>query len=174
VGRTALKVSADEVDDTGMTLLTPTTTPTSRRRTTRRVAWLTALIAVVALGLGACTPDSNRATDLVNQSRNANGLPGLQVNIDLYLQAAAWSNQLANDQYLHHRTDLSEGIGYAWRVLGENVGRGYSLDQVQTAFMNSPAHRANILDPRFDTVGVGVTRDANGQYWIVQEFMQQR
>ena|SRR6478735_6290231 len=157
-----------------MTSLTPITSSQSRRRTTRKVAWLTAVLAVVALGLGACTPESNRATDLVNQSRNAKGLPSLQVNIDLYLQAAAWSNQLANDQYLHHRTDLSVGIGYPWRVLGENVGRGYSIEQVHDAFMNSTAHRNNILDARFDTVGVGVTRDGNGQYWIVQEFMDQR
>lgn len=157
-----------------MTFLTPITAPTSRRRTTRTVAWLTALLAVVALGLGACTPESNRATDLVNQSRSQNGLPALQVNIDLYLQAAAWSNQLANEQYLHHRADLAQGIGYAWRVLGENVGRGYSIEQVHDAFMNSTAHRDNILDSRFDTIGVGVTRDANGQYWIVQEFMDQR
>lgn len=156
-----------------MTFQTPITSSTSRRRTTRKVAWLTAVLAVVALSLGACTPDSNRATELVNQSRNANGLPSLQVNIDLYLQAAGWSNQLANDQYLHHRTNLSEGIGYPWRVLGENVGRGYSIEQVHTAFMNSSAHRANILDSRFDTIGVGITRDANGQYWIVQEFMDQ-
>lgn len=152
---------------------TPIATQSSRHRTTRRVAWLAALLAVVALGLGACTPESDQATDLVNQSRNANGLPSLRLNIDLYLQAAAWSNQLANDQYLHHRTDLSQGIGYSWRVLGENVGRGASIEQVQNAFMNSPAHRANVLDPRFDTIGIGVTRDANGQYWIVQEFMDE-
>src|SRR4051795_13293901 len=130
-----------------MTSLAPPTTRTTRRRATRRVAWLTALLAVVALGLGACTPDGDRATELVNQSRNAAGLPSLPTNIDLYLQAAAWSNQLATDQRLHHRTDLSVGIGYPWRVLGENVGRGSSIEQVHTAFMNSPAHRDNILDP---------------------------
>src|SRR4051812_3253718 len=98
-----------------MTSPAPLTPRTSSHRATRRVAWFAALLAVVALGLGACTPESDRATELVNQSRRSAGLPSLPMNIDLYLQAAAWSNQLATDQRLHHRTDLSEGIGYPWR-----------------------------------------------------------
>jgi len=155
-----------------MTTLTPNTHST-RRRTTRRLAWIATFAAVVVLILGACSPESDRATQLVNQSRNAVGLPSLGVNIDLYLQAEAWSHQLASDQYLHHRTDLSAGIGYPWTMLGENVGRGYSLEQIHNAFMNSPAHRANILSGRFDSIGMGVTRDSAGQYWVVQEFMDQ-
>jgi len=34
-------------------------------------------------------------------------------------------------------------------------------------------HRQNILDTRFDSIGVGVTRGGNGQYWMVQELMDQ-
>ena len=40
--------------------------------------------------------------------------------------------------------------------------------------MNSSGHRANILDGGFNRIGVGVTRDGGGRYWVVQEFMQER
>ena len=40
--------------------------------------------------------------------------------------------------------------------------------------MNSSGHRANILDRGFNRIGLGVTRDGDGRYWVVQEFMQER
>src|SRR5690242_11523764 len=97
----------------------PTTT---RRRTSRRVSVLAAVVLAVVVTLGACTPESNRATALVNESRAANGLPALGVNIDLYLVAQGYSGTLANDGYLHHRTNLADGVGYRWLKLGENIG----------------------------------------------------
>lgn len=156
-------------------MTTETRTPTlpARRSARRRVAILAALTAVVVMALGACTPESNRATDLLNESRNGAGLGSLPVNIDLYLKAQSWSEQLANSQSLYH-SNLADGNGYNWARLGENVGYGYSLEQVQSAFMASPAHKANILDGGFNRVGVGVTRDGGGRYWVVQEFMQER
>ena len=152
----------------------PAPTQTNRRRVTRsRVAWLAALTAVAVMTLGACSPEEDRATELVNQSRNSIGLPGLPVNIDLSLKAQAWSRQLANDQRLYH-SNLADGNGYNWYRLGENVGYGYSIEQVHNAFMNSSGHRANILDGGFNRIGVGVTRDGGGRLWVVQEFMQER
>ena len=157
-----------------MTTQTATPVPTTRRRANRtRLAWLAALVAVGAMALGACSPEVDHATDLVNQSRGAAGRGSLPTNVDLYLKAQGWSQQLANDQYLHH-SNLSDGNGYNWARLGENVGYGYSLEQVENAFMNSPGHKANILDGGFNRLGVGVTRDSGGRYWVVQEFMQER
>lgn len=156
-----------------MTTETRTPTLTGRRPARRRAAFLVALAAVVVMALGACTPESNRATDLLNQSRNNAGLGSLPMNIDLYLKAQGWSEQIANAQRLYH-SNLADGNGYNWARLGENVGYGYSLEQVQGAFMASTAHRANILDGSYNRVGVGVTRDGGGRYWVVQEFMQER
>jgi uncharacterized protein YkwD len=157
-------------------MTTETTAPieTNRRRATRsRVAWMAALAAVALIALGACSPEEDRATELVNQSRNSVGLPSLEVNIDLYLKAQGWSSQLASSQRLYH-SNLADGNGYNWYRLGENVGYGYSIEQVHNAFMNSSGHRANILDGGYNRIGVGVTRDGGGRYWVVQEFMQER
>lgn len=156
----------------GMTHHTESPT-TSRRRTSRRLSVLAAVALALVVALGACTPESNRATALVNESRAASGLPALGMNIDLYLIAQGYSGTLANDGYLHHRTNLADGVGYRWLKLGENIGRGGSIEQIHNAFMASPGHRANILDPSFDSIGIGVTRDGNGVYWVVQEFMNQ-
>jgi len=157
-----------------MTTQTPAPTTTNRRRSSRtRLVWLAALAAVALTALGACSPEQDRATELVNQSRNSVGLPSLEVNIDLYLKAQGWSDQMANAQRLYH-SNLADGNGYNWARLGENVGYGYSLEQVHSAFMNSAGHRANILDGGFNRIGVGVTRTPDGRYWVVQEFMQER
>ena len=157
-----------------MTTQTPAPTTTNRRRSSRtRLVWLAALAAVALMALGACSPEQDRATELVNQSRNSVGLPSLEVNIDLYLKAQGWSDQMANAQRLYH-SNLADGNGYNWARLGENVGYGYSLEQVHSAFMNSAGHRANILDGGFNRIGIGVTRTPDGRYWVVQEFMQER
>jgi uncharacterized protein YkwD len=146
---------------------------TTRRRLRTRGSLLVALVAVVALALGACSAEEDEATALVNQSRSYVGLPGLPTNIDLYLKAQSWSQRLANEQRLYH-SYLPDGNGYNWSRLGENVGYGYSIRQVHDAFMNSSGHRANILDRGFNRIGIGVTRDGAGRYWVVQEFMQER
>jgi len=88
----------------------------------------------------------------------------------LILTAQAWSQHLAQAGALSHRNPLSDGAPAGWRKLGENVGYGSSVDVVQGAFMNSPGHRANILDRTFNNVGIGVTVDGNGRRWVVQEF----
>jgi uncharacterized protein YkwD len=156
-----------------MTTETSSPRATTRRATKTRLACLAAAVLVAALALGACSPEEDRATELVNAERSAVGLPTLPMNIDLYYKAQAWSSRLANEQRLYH-SNLPDGIGYPWMRLGENVGYGYSIEQVHNAFMNSAGHRANILDGGFNRIGIGVTRDGSGRYWIVQEFMQER
>ena len=58
--------------------------------------------------------------------------------------------------------------GYVWRTYGENVAYGYgTADAVMTAWMNSPGHRANILNCKFKEMGIGLEGSKN--YWT-QDF----
>jgi len=151
--------------------LAPTVPPAHRSHRGRRI--LAALGVVVALGIvtTACTSgEEDHATALVNQARGSNGVGNLSSNVTLILTAQAWSQHLAQAGALSHRNPLSDGAPAGWRKLGENVGYGSSVDVVQGAFMNSSGHRANILDPSFNNVGIGVTVDGNGRRWVVQEF----
>jgi uncharacterized protein YkwD len=57
--------------------------------------------------------------------------------------------------------------GIRWRVWGENVGvTSGSIAGLQRAFLDSPSHRANILNSRFRRVAVGAYRDDDGLLWV--------
>jgi uncharacterized protein YkwD len=137
----------------------------------RRAARLAVPTLALTLLFAACTPEINRSQELVNQTRRANGRAELAINLELFFKAQGWADVLAREQRLRH-SNLSDGITQRWRKLGENVGVGGNIDSVHSAFMNSAGHRANILDPAFNQLGVGVTRDGGGRYWIAQVYMQ--
>ena len=55
-------------------------------------------------------------------------------------------------------------------MFGENLAKGYKTpEDTVNAWMNSPGHRANILDNSFTYVGIGVYKH-NGYYYVAQEF----
>jgi uncharacterized protein YkwD len=56
-----------------------------------------------------------------------------------------------------------------WVIIGENVGVGGTVDSLHQAFMDSPAHRDNILLSTFRNVGVGVAQK-NGRMWVTVIF----
>jgi uncharacterized protein YkwD len=154
-------------------MASPSTVLSSGAPPRRHRRALAALGVVLALGIfaTACSSgEENHATALVNQARASNGEAGLSSNVTLILIAQSWSQQLARNGVLSHRSPLSDGAPAGWFKLGENVGYGSSVDVVQSAFMNSSLHRANILDPAFNNVGIGVTVDGYGRRWVVQEF----
>ena len=55
--------------------------------------------------------------------------------------------------------------------MGENVGVGYDVSGLMQAFINSPAHYANLVDPAWTHVGVGVTFAADGRMYTTHNFM---
>jgi hypothetical protein len=56
-------------------------------------------------------------------------------------------------------------------LIGENVGMGGSVDEIQVAFMNSAHHRENILDAGFNQVGIGVIV-SGGTVFVTEDFLQ--
>jgi peptidoglycan hydrolase-like protein with peptidoglycan-binding domain len=87
---------------------------------------------------------------------------------DLTRVAASWSAHMAATGVLQHNPQLASAITN-WRAVGENVGDGPSIHDLDAAFMASPKHRANILDPSYDDIGIStVTR--SGMIWITVDF----
>ena len=121
---------------------------------------------------------SQQVLDLVNATRSYYGLGPLQNTFGLSYLAAKRSNDMAYNQYFAH-TDLygrspedrfrAEGISFKYG--GENIAYGQTTPyQVVQDWMNSPGHRANILDPNYKYLGIGVGQDKYGRLFWSQEF----
>ncbi len=107
----------------------------------------------------------------INAARSAAGAAPLSIQGDLLRISRAWSQTMATASQLFHDPNLAKLAPSIWQALGENVGTGPTCDSIAQAFMNSPEHRRNILDPAFTTVGVGVVDSADGTVWVTEDFM---
>ena len=67
--------------------------------------------------------------------------------------------------------DRMRGYGISYRYAGENLAVNNSVEGAQRALMNSPGHRANILNSHYTEVGIGVSYDSRGAVYVVQEFI---
>jgi len=120
---------------------------------------------------------ARRLIDLVNGERARAGLGQVVSREDITAIALEHSHRMAAAGNIFHNdgffsTTVKNLLGSLAR--GENVAQNTSIDDAHRRLMNSPGHRANILDGRFDTVGFAVVRTASGQFWITQAFAQTR
>ncbi len=98
----------------------------------------------------------NRVVDLVNQERTSRGLRPLRVTQKLMTAARGWSRTQANSRRMYHST-----MGYP-----ENVAMGQrNPESVMSAWMNSPGHRANILNGSYSAIGVGAVQNGSSIFW---------
>jgi hypothetical protein len=109
----------------------------------------------------------------INQLRSGLGLGTLTVDAGLTTIARDWSQQMANAGDISHNPSLANLVSLNWAKLGENVGLGPTVDQLFTAFVNSPHHYANLVDPSFTHVGVGVVWNGSTMF-TSHEFMTLR
>lgn len=97
---------------------------------------------------------------LINQERTSRGLPALRESSELDTSAQSWTNwMVANGQFTHGSDFASRisAVGYDWQSAGENIATGFDTPQaVVAAWMASPDHCRNILDPSFRDVGTGL------------------
>jgi len=100
---------------------------------------------------------------LVNRDRAAAGLPLVAWDDKLAEIARAHSRDMSDHDFVGHvspRTgtalDRVHKAGLRPELVLENVGRAYSADEVESGFMASPGHRANVVEPRATKLGVGV------------------
>ncbi len=116
----------------------------------------------------AAVSDPSGYLGRLNSERVAHGLQPLIMRSDLTQVAQSWSDHMAATGVLSHNPQLATAVGN-WLAVGENVGDGPTIGDLDAAFMASAKHRANILDPTYDDVGIGtVTR--NGTIWITVDF----
>lgn len=123
--------------------------------------------------------------ELMNAERAAAGLPAYAWDASLSRIARIRGHQMIDQGYFGHRdpygytmyAELLAYFGIGFRVAGENlVSNGYAYDVSASlaveGLMNSPTHRANMLDPNFTRVGVGEVTSPGGGHYYALIFLQ--
>ncbi len=99
--------------------------------------------------------------------KSAADLPALVENVKLDASAQKKVNDMFTKQYFEHTSpsgvsvgDLADQVHYEYIIIGENLALGNFKDEnaLLTAWMNSPGHRANILNTHYTDIGVAVGR----------------
>jgi hypothetical protein len=106
----------------------------------------------------------------LNAARAAQGLAPLTVDSSMRAAARDWAVWMAENDTLQHAADIVTGAPADWVKVGENVGRGGSVVSVFNAFMASPGHAANVLDPKYTRVGVGMVWNPDGVLYTTHRF----
>jgi len=105
---------------------------------------------------------------LINQLRADNGLDPLVVAGDATAKAKQHSDEMAASGQLVHSGSMSVS---GWSAAGENIGEGSSVARIESAFESSGIHRANMLNPSYTHVGVGVSRSDAGRLYVTEVFV---
>jgi hypothetical protein len=141
----------------------------------RRLASLLVATTVAVGGLAVTAPAAHASTEesqftsMANSERSSRGLRSYSVAGDLVAVARRHAQRMAAAGKIWHNPNLGSEVS-GWQAVGENVGMGGSASSIHQAFMNSAAHRANILDTDFTQVGMGTARDSKGVLYITQVF----
>jgi uncharacterized protein YkwD len=111
-----------------------------------------------------------RMLQLLNAARSKAGLPGLKMDAQLQAAARDHSRDMFVRAYFSHATpehrtpfDRMRAQGARYVTAGENIAYSPDVEQAHASLMDSPEHRANILNPDFKRVGIGVFRGLGGQ-----------
>lgn len=128
-------------------------------------------ILTIPTGDAQQTSYEKEVVRLVNEARRNNGIGELTYNWELSRVARYKSQDMKDNSYFSHTSPtygspfrMIKSFGISYRTAGENIAKGQaSPAAVVNAWMSSPGHRANILNPAFTEIGVGYVAD--GRYW---------
>jgi len=121
--------------------------------------------------------------ELLNSVRRKNGLSELTWSDDVAAVARLHSENMAKDHFFSHRgtdgsmvDDRADRVGLgAWRTIGENIAYMHGFENPAEVavqkWMESTAHRQNLLGPNWKESAVGVAMTDDGTYYMTQVFL---
>ena len=120
-----------------------------------------------------CDGSRSAVIDAMNGDRAANGVGALCGNGQLAGFAQDWANWMAQNGSLTHQ-DLNRILAATtYNTIAENILDGaatLSPDQMESAWMQSPPHRENILNGTYRAAGVGIAYSPDGRVWVAVDF----
>ncbi|MFC6084641.1 CAP domain-containing protein [Sphaerisporangium aureirubrum] len=128
-------------------------------------------------GGGTLVTAENEVARLTNEARADQGCGPLRIDEKLRAAARGHSDDMAAKSYFDHTSadgrspwDRIKAAGYKSSMFAENIARGQaSPEAVVKAWLNSPGHRANIMNCKLKAIGVGVHFGSGGPWWT-QDF----
>jgi len=166
-------------------LTVPFSVPVLTRTTFRVLLRIIVLAAIVVL-ITSCSvyaqtevSTAERALfDDLNRERAAKGLPPLHWDAALASAAREHASRMAKRNVLSHQLpgepqvqDRATKAGARFTTIAENIAVAPNSTTIHSAWMQSPHHRENILDPELNEVGIGVVKGSDGLF-AVQDFSQ--
>jgi len=116
--------------------------------------------------------------DAINQYRASQGLPQLKKDARLTTAARKHASLLAAKGTLSHQLPMEAPLGgrahqagVRFRSLAENVAQGPDARNLCQQWVQSPPHRANLLDSDTDSMGIGIA-ERNGTFFAVADLAQ--
>lgn len=118
-----------------------------------------------------------RMLSLLNQERAANGLAAFTMDAALSSVARSHSSDMVARGYFAHTSpdglspfDRMSRAGISFRSAAENIAWAGSVEVAHTSLMNSPGHRANILNPSLKRIGIGIVQKDGMHVMVTQVF----
>jgi uncharacterized protein YkwD len=164
----------------------------SLQRRSKPLILLTKSLAIAAVTLVSATPSLYAQRSLgpennltvaeqylfaaANEARADQGLPPLRLDPVLSEASAQHAREMASHDAISHQFDGEPELGVRaanagahFSVIAENVGEAPSSPIIHDLWMHSPHHRANLLDPNVDSIGIAIV-SRNKQLYAVEDF----
>jgi uncharacterized protein YkwD len=126
-------------------------------------------------------PDEASAIHMmVDASRQSEKLSTLRRDERLDRVAQAHADAMLKERRIGHDVGYGdprarvEAAGLSLRAAGENVVHAANVRRAHRALWASPSHRGNLLQKRFDSIGIGVSNDSDGTVWVCEVFADSR
>lgn len=124
------------------------------------------------------TADELETFNLINQPRANNGLSALKIDSELQRVARIKAQDMVNNNYFDHNSptygtpfNMMKNFGITYKTAGENIAGNSSNSATVTAWMNSPGHKANILNNSYNYTGLAVVSSPRYGKIYVQMFI---
>lgn len=115
---------------------------------------------------------------MINKERSASGLAPLKSDSALTRLARLKAKDMIDGGYFNHQSptygspfDMMKSAGVSYKTAGENLAGASSVASAHKNLMNSPGHRANILNGAFNRVGIGIVSGGPYGKMFVQMFI---
>ncbi|TYP46576.1 CAP domain-containing protein [Thermosediminibacter litoriperuensis] len=109
------------------------------------------------------TADEQEMLNLVNAERKKAGLKPLEIDMRLVDLSRKKSKDMIENNYFGHTSptygtpfQALKAAGVSYRYAGENIAGAPTVKRAHEGLMNSPGHRANILNPNYNRIGIGI------------------